>query len=727
MSLFQTVISIDTSLERLKTALSHLPDNIPLGNQRYNFEHFSPDPEKIELYGTSEAAINHELEVTFAKKGRRDDSAPCPFEFEECGPGLTAVVDVLRAVLHKDPNSLHHVYKIPAQKMVDVEPEVGDNIVEALTINHCDYVDVPEPVPKGKGGSISCHKKNDPKKVIIFRCVGTAKGYTTAWKCETHIKKHIFGHATICEHIPCPMKEELDGGLAADAPSAKVAHLQASKPKAVSSTPSVPSTTTKRTSMQPSVKQILKKACLDQQTNQLDADIVELFCVGGIPPSKVDLPQWKIMWWHTVPSYEPASASKLEEYLIPAEAGFVRTKQLEHLWSCNNLSMTLDGQTTRLPESVYTVHIITPICHIFLFEGNEASDESHTAEHILRSLMKKKVQKKYPWIINIPDPCHRMNLLIKDICTIPIFQPKSTFANSKLKQVRKKQEITRGLDVNDSFMPDMHESLEFQLLLSQLLAVTGPPAKATKCLESSFATAANVYAFWLALFKKNVIKLPVHVLEKIHRLSNYRFNQTINSAPSDTFIVAFFLIPHTYAAILKNINPLALTLIHIHHANLSASIMADDNVILQRIGNFLVSQLQVEYESKEYTIHGLDGNIALAKLNEQIIAYSKGAWPFNCPLTDDTNILKYWTGFLDHDNANILAFFGVKIFSITVNSMADECAASTITWLNSALCNRQKSTTLINQVQIRQWHLMTLENVCQISLSCSLLFLLLTE
>ncbi|KAG2754086.1 hypothetical protein P692DRAFT_20721415, partial [Suillus brevipes Sb2] len=88
----------------LETALSHIPDNIPLGNQRYNFEHFS-DPEKIELYGTSEAAVNQELEVTFAPKGRRDDSAPCPFEFEERGPGLVAVVKVLRDVLHEYPNS----------------------------------------------------------------------------------------------------------------------------------------------------------------------------------------------------------------------------------------------------------------------------------------------------------------------------------------------------------------------------------------------------------------------------------------------------------------------------------------------------------------------------------------------------------------------------------------------------------------------------------------------
>lgn len=54
-----------------------------------------------------------------------------------------------------------------------------------------------------------------------------------------------------------------------------------------------------------------KKARLEQQKNQLDADIVELFCVGGIPPSKVDLPQWKVMWHHAVPS----------------EAAFVRTQQ----------------------------------------------------------------------------------------------------------------------------------------------------------------------------------------------------------------------------------------------------------------------------------------------------------------------------------------------------------------------------------------------------------------
>ncbi|OJA20579.1 hypothetical protein AZE42_05367 [Rhizopogon vesiculosus] len=95
------------------------------------------------------------------------------------------------------------------------------------------------------------------------------------------------------------------------------------------------------------------------------------------------------------------------------------------------------------------------------------------------------------------------------------------------------------------------------------------------------------------------------------------------------------------------INPLALIPIGIDRSTLTASVDVDDNSILERIGNFLVSQLQIEYESKRQKIHGQDGTVALA--------YSKGAWPFNHPLSDDANILKYWTDFLDHDNADILA------------------------------------------------------------------------
>ncbi|OJA09964.1 hypothetical protein AZE42_11746 [Rhizopogon vesiculosus] len=95
MNFFNTVSRNDTKLQRLRTALTHLPDCTPLDNSKYQFEHFTPDPEKVEEYGSAGAAVNDALEVTFAPKGRKDESTPCPFEFQERGPGLVAVVDVL--------------------------------------------------------------------------------------------------------------------------------------------------------------------------------------------------------------------------------------------------------------------------------------------------------------------------------------------------------------------------------------------------------------------------------------------------------------------------------------------------------------------------------------------------------------------------------------------------------------------------------------------------------
>ncbi|KAG1899070.1 uncharacterized protein F5891DRAFT_916689, partial [Suillus fuscotomentosus] len=55
-------------LKHLRAMLTHLPDCIPLGNFRYHFENFAPDPEKVELYSSAEAALNNVLEVTFAPK-----------------------------------------------------------------------------------------------------------------------------------------------------------------------------------------------------------------------------------------------------------------------------------------------------------------------------------------------------------------------------------------------------------------------------------------------------------------------------------------------------------------------------------------------------------------------------------------------------------------------------------------------------------------------------------
>ncbi|KIM56279.1 hypothetical protein SCLCIDRAFT_29720 [Scleroderma citrinum Foug A] len=798
-------------LKRLQTVLTHLPSNIPRQAVKYHFKDWAPDPEEVETYGTSEAALNHALEVAFAPGGRKDATAPYPFKFEEQGPGLVAVVDALRMELDKFPGSavlqkwVHDLWRTTVYHYESVnlpipEPTGGENsdVIEntmdddigitgspadgnAVPVQPGAYVDVSEPAVRGHGGhpgdhrllelAIQCYRTNDPNKTTIFHCAGTSSGCTTTWQTKNRVKQRILTHAVSCEHLPHTLKEDLDGGLAKSAPSAR---LQLTN---VAVVPKKGPTceeraTTKSNMTQPSVYPLAKKARADKLTAQLDADIVQFFCIGGLAPSKANLPEWKQIFWHAVPSYQPASSSKLEEYHIPSEVAHVRTKQLEYLRTCTNLCITFDGQKIRLPQSVYTIHIISPERRICFFDGHEASEDSHTGKHLFQMLdeiilqvgpqrfavicsdntgnvrvARKEVQKKYPWIINIPDPCHHLNLLVKDLCAIDFFQPaiKITrrtkynishslvpigetqfgtvyFAAASVQRcltpIRDlcEEKIITIPDVNESFIPDTLETLSFQGKLQQLLAVIGPPAKATKCLESSFATAADVFEFWLAvqatfeeLLKKNAVGLPTHVLEKIRRLCNYRFDQIINSAPSDIWITTFFLIPtNRDSAILKNINPLSITPIQIHRtaSGLSATSTADSNKTLSRIGAFLVSQLRAEYESKKEKINGLKAAMALEKLRDQIITYAKGLWPFNRATVDRNNVAKYWRDLQHHEGADVLAFFATKLFDITVNSMADERTASTMSWLNSALRNAQKSATLINQVQVRQWALM---------------------
>ena len=192
-----------------------------------------------------------------------------------------------------------------------------------LTISNAGaYVDVSEPAACGRGGrpgdcrllelAIRCYRTNDPDKTIIFRCAGTNSGCTTIWQTKNHIKQHIFAHTVFCEHLPRMLREDLDGGLAKSAPSAWLQLTNvAVVPKKGPTTCGEGRTTTKSNMTQPSVYPLAKKARADKLTAQPDADIVQFF-VGGLAPSKANLSEWKQIFRHTVPSYQPASSSNLE-------------------------------------------------------------------------------------------------------------------------------------------------------------------------------------------------------------------------------------------------------------------------------------------------------------------------------------------------------------------------------------------------------------------------------
>jgi hypothetical protein len=139
---------------------------------------------------------------------------------------------------------------------------------------------------------------------------------------------------------------------------------------------------------QPSIYGKVKEQGRKKLKEQLDYDTMCLVCVGGIPPTTVDLPEWKKLWRDGNSDYEPASSTTLVDTYIPQEACRIESHTLEYLQTCDNLTITFDGGTTRLPQSVYTIHIITPDRQVFLIEGNEASAESHTG-HSLYLVLKR--------------------------------------------------------------------------------------------------------------------------------------------------------------------------------------------------------------------------------------------------------------------------------------------------------------------------------------------------
>jgi hypothetical protein len=140
------------------------------------------------------------------------------------------------------------------------------------------------------------------------------------------------------------------------------------------------------------------------------------------------------------------SSTVLVDDHIPGEAAWVCKLTLDYLNTQFDLTVSYDGATTKKPQSVYTISSTTADGHSFLIEGNEASDESHTGEHIARILLNamdligclrfsgisgdstgnmkvghRIVCHVVTTVINMPDVCHHTSLGCKDIGCLPMF------------------------------------------------------------------------------------------------------------------------------------------------------------------------------------------------------------------------------------------------------------------------------------------------------------------
>ncbi|KAI0327039.1 hypothetical protein GY45DRAFT_1257848 [Cubamyces sp. BRFM 1775] len=537
--------------------------------------------------------------------------------------------------------------------------------------------------------------------------------------------------------------------------------------------------------------------------------IMKLICVRGLVPTILDTDEWKEFLQDANPRYQPTSTTTFVDKHIPSEAAQVRLLQIEVLKQLDNLTLTYDGGSTRKPQSMYTVHITTPDRRVFFIEGDEASRERHTAEHIKKLILEvmqrvgvdnfsaicsdntgntRKARdllvRELPAILNLLDCCHHLHNTSKDITRLSDFNEvisnlrkiikyfkKSNISATELALGRAEEGGIRGLQsigktrfatvywsaeslrvclpvlrrlvkTNRLILKDVGfdkglleegnmASMTFEIQLRRYVSIIEPIARAIKSLEATDATAANVFVFWhsIAAELRNLLarpesetSIPRSLAEKIIGIINRRFKEVIDQALSDVYFTTFFLHPlYAQADILAKPTTIS-NAIFVPPLARGTDKSEDDSHAAPiprayyRAKEFLKGQLRTELQRNvNHVVRELAPKRLISDFRHQLMAYAKGEWPFNQPL-DETKgngrpVLQWWLDLGSHPHAQVLAMLAIKLYSIAVNSMADERTASNFTWFNSALRNRQEVRTLVNMIQVRQWYLQTVGTI----------------
>ncbi|KAL0564676.1 hypothetical protein V5O48_017368 [Marasmius crinis-equi] len=520
----------------------------------------------------------------------------------------------------------------------------------------------------------------------------------------------------------------------------------------------------------------------EELKRKIDFLILKLICVTGICPSVVDWDEWKDMWAIGNPRYKPTGSTTFTDKYISQESSQVHKQTVKILRGYENNTLTFDGNDTRGCESVYTTHFTTPDWQTFLFHGYEGTGEHHTAEWVKGKIVKtvnevrkqhvstvcsdsaanvklgkQLAQEEIPTLLILPDACHHISLMIKDITKLSeytsmiktlkdtlSFFSSSKFAMRKLKELRKEEDrqnrwkgdlIVDGTvnvkdkNVSETFKGQM-KGTTFQFTSVQYSRVVGPMARSIWQLEAVQTNAADVFLFWLAMgaklkalldAKETDTGITVSLASKIRHIFNARYREFIEESPGDIYFTCFFLHPlYGKSDILKKSSPGTVQNATITIPAQSASNRHEEAdqtpnpKAYRRVKEALLDILKREHDLFEQTpllsplpgvMKALNNEVKLLaiKFKAQLVAFAHREFPFSDPLATQTP-LQWWHSLLPNPKARVLAFLAVKLFSSLANSMPDERTGSGITWLNSPLRNRQKVDTLMCMLKIGQWY-----------------------
>ncbi|KAF8589850.1 hypothetical protein K439DRAFT_1612419 [Ramaria rubella] len=520
--------------------------------------------------------------------------------------------------------------------------------------------------------SQKCHIiQVDGSMVPRFRCLGV--GCRQTWAAPRN-RTRVLKHATNCSRLEVPLRREASQMIAADSLGAQVEADTIPEPPKPCHKRFKPGTAT------PALKpptDFFGKAGHDHHKCQPDFAIMKLICATGIAPSVVRSAEWKDVFKIASPSYIPSSASTIEGSQIPAEASRVRHEQESYLVRGHEASDV--SHTAQHIENVITEEINLPQVIDSIGVEHFSAIASDSASNAKKPRL--SVCNQNPTLISFYDATHATNLPCKDISKL------LTFVGT-IKEIRQ-MDLGHGLEsigktrfaticwaalsvqrclpairhlvstnqvtikkANHLFVEESSSALRFAFRLNRLIMILLPFAKAILCFEAAHLTASDVYVFWLAITAsvKDVIDNPENDLDE----------------PTASEIRT--IINYRFRELFQDgQGDVYVAAFYLDPRYQNSHILLKPNPLSNTIislpgksskpSNYLGTLLQNEFSrSKRHpSLVGLSAAIVSTNFKAQFASYAREQFPFANPIQEDQSVLDWWRTIADHLLANMLA------------------------------------------------------------------------
>lgn len=131
----------------------------------------------------------------------------------------------------------------------------------------------------------------------------------------------------------------------------------------------------------PPAFQSFSRAGQDNRRDAVQHAVLTLFTAALLLPTIADLDEWKALFVALDCKFQPVSSTTISDIQLVHESAHALQSSLAELREITNLTLTMDGGSTRAPQSIYTIHVTTPARRMsHLIAGIEDSAASHTGK-----------------------------------------------------------------------------------------------------------------------------------------------------------------------------------------------------------------------------------------------------------------------------------------------------------------------------------------------------------